>query len=246
MAFMSPPVSASGEFVPILAYDARAGRMFLRNRVQNSAGDWKAQETDVTVAQPAFAVDFGRLEVGWCHFVKGQAPQWNMVPYGHPIPDRPPSPGKDDEGKDLNFRNGFRVPVAGNAIGGVRELAGNSAALINGMNELHTQFEASAEAAMGKLPVVKMVNTISVKSGQANNYQPVFAIQTWVDRPDVLGPRTVPAPRAVNGHVPPATPAVNWHVPPVTPAAPAPVVAVPVTPSPVAQPGAAAPGGMSF
>lgn len=208
MAFMQPPASASGEFAPILAYNAVSGRLALRDRVQNSAGDWEAKETDVTMAQPAFAIDFGRLEVGWCHFVKGAAPLWAMVPHGRPLPERPASPGQDVAGKTLNYRNGFRVPVAGNAIGGVRELAGNSAALINGMNALHTIFEAAPEAAMGKIPVVKMTSTDPVKAGQATNYQPVFQIVSWVDRPDVLGPRTVPAPRAVGvplSQMPPAS-----------------------------------------
>ena len=64
------------------------------------------------------------------------------------------------------------------------------------MNALHTAFEAAPEAAMGKIPVVKMTSADPVKAGQATNYQPVFQIVAWVDRPDVLGPRTVPAPRA--------------------------------------------------
>lgn len=227
MSFMQPPASASGEFVPILAYNATAGRMFLRDRIQNGAGDWEASETDITMSQPTFAIDFGRLEVGWCHFVRGQAPQWLMVAYGQPMPDRPASPGKDGTGKVLNYRNGFRVLVAGNAIGGVRELAGNSASLINAMNEIHTLYEASPEAAMGKIPIVKMTGTTPVKAGQATNYQPMFAIQAWVDRPEMLGARTVPAPRAVappQAAAPPAAPAV-----PVTPpqAAAAPVGAMP-------------------
>jgi hypothetical protein len=196
MAFMSAPAAAGGEFVPILAYNAVSGRLALRDRVQNVSGDWEAKETDVTMTQPAFAVDFGRLEVGWCHFVKGMAPLWSMVPYGQPLPERPASPGQDISGKVLNYRNGFRVPVAGNAIGGVREMAGNSAALINGMNALHTAFEAAPEAAMGKIPVVKLVSADPVKAGQATNYQPVFEIVSWVVRPDVLGPRTVAPPRA--------------------------------------------------
>jgi hypothetical protein len=196
MAFMSAPTAAGGEFVPILAYNAVSGRLALRDRVQNVSGDWEAKETDVTMTQPAFAVDFGRLEVGWCHFVKGMAPLWSMVPYGQPLPERPASPGQDVSGKVLNYRNGFRVPVAGNAIGGVREMAGNSAALINGMNALHTAFEAAPEAAMGKIPVVKMTSADPVRAGQATNYQPVFSIVSWVDRPDVLGARTVAPPRA--------------------------------------------------
>jgi hypothetical protein len=196
MAFMSPPASGGGDFVPILAYKANQGRLYTRDRVQDAAGNWDAIETEVTKAQPAFALDFGALEVGWCHFVAGMAPLWLMVPYGQAMPDRPASPGKNDQGKDLNYRQGFRLRVAGNAIGGVREFAGNSAALINGMNEIHSEYERATEAAMGKIPVVKMIDTITVKTGQSTNFQPVFQIVAWVDRPDVLGPRTVPAPRA--------------------------------------------------
>lgn len=228
MAFMSAPASGGGDFTPVMKYNAAQGRLYLVTRTQNGAGDWETSETEVTQQQPAFAVDFGGLEVGWTHFVRGMAPQWNMVPYGNPLPVRPASPGKDDLGKDLNFKNGFRVKVAGNAIGGVRELAGNSAALINGMNELHTTFESSPEAAMGVIPVVKLVNTIAVKAGQSTNFQPVFVIQSWVDRPDVLGARTVPAPRATAAPVQ------------ATPAQPAPVqAAVHHTPPPVQHAAAA-------
>lgn len=201
-----PPSGASGDFPPILAYKAPSGRLFTRDRVQNSSGDWETTETDVTMAQPAFALDFGRLEVGWCHFAYGAAPLWTMVPYGHPMPDRPPSPGKDAKGKDIQYKNGFRLPVAGNAIGGVRELAGNSNVLITAMNEVHTLFEAAPEAAMGKIPVVKMTDIVTVKVGQATNFQPVFSIFGWVDRPDVLGPRTVTPPRATTpGNAAPRT-----------------------------------------
>ena len=197
MAFMQPPPSAAnGDFTPILAYKANQGRLYTRDRTQDISGNWEATETEVTKAQPAFALDFGTLEVGWCHFVAGMAPLWNMVPYGQPMPERPASPGKNDQGKDLNYRQGFRLKVAGNAIGGVRELAGNSNALITGMNEVHSAYEAAPEAAMGKIPVVKMTDTIAVKTGQSTNFQPVFEIVAWVDRPEVLGPRTVPAPKA--------------------------------------------------
>ena len=236
MAFMNPPPSATGDFTPILAYNAKAGRLFVRNRTQTPNGDWEASEEDVTMSQPAFAVDFGRLEIGWTHFTKGAAPQWVMVPYGQQVPPQPPSPGNDEKGKPLAFRQGFRVPVAGNAIGGVRELAGNSGAMITGMNELHTVYEASAEARTGKIPVVKMVNVIGVKAGQSTNFQPVFQVVAWVDRPDVLGRRTVPVPGTGNGHAAPVAAPVQQ---------PAQQPAQHVAPAPTA-PQAARPAAMPF
>ena len=210
--FMQPPPGASGGFIPPIKYNAISGRLTLEDREQAISGEWEKKITDITMAQPTFAVDFGNLNVGWVLFIQGIAPQYALVPYGQPMPERPASPGNDVAGKALNYRNGFRVPVAGNAIGGVREMAGQSGALINGMNELHSAYEAAPEAAMGKIPVVKMIRTDAINSGKSTNYQPVFQIVAWADRPDVLGPRTVPAPRAQAPVAPPvAPPVVNGH-----------------------------------
>ena len=196
MAILATPTpgTGSGDFTPIMAYKANQGRLYLRNRTQDAGGNWQSEEVEVTQARPSFAVDFGRIEVGWCHFVAGAAPLWVMVPLGQPMPAMPASPGNDDKGKALNYRQGFRVPVAGNAIGGVRELAGNSAAMINGVNVLHTLYEAAPQAYQGKIPVVQMTDALPIKTGPSTNFQPVFSIISWVDRPEILGPRTVPAP----------------------------------------------------
>jgi hypothetical protein len=180
--------------MPVLGFNAKAGRLFLHDRMQQADGEWTTVKTDVTMQQPAFAVDFGRLETGWIHF-SNVGPQFVLAFYGQPVPAQPDSPGNNANGKPLRFKAGFRLPVIGQAIGGVRELAGNAGALINGMNELHTQYEESGEARVGKIPLVKMTNVTEVRAGQSSNYQPVFTIIRWVDRlADLLGPRTVPPP----------------------------------------------------
>lgn len=221
MAFMKTQTAGGGdggERLPILKYDARAGRLFVNNRMQDSAGNWVTEQTDITMQSPLFAVDFGTLECGWSFFASGVAPMWAVAPYGQPTPTRPVSPGKDDKGKDLTFKSAFRVKVMGKGIGGVREFGGSANALIGGLNDLHTEFEAAPEAASGMLPVVKMVNTIPIKSGQSTNYQPVFAIQQWVPRPDILGPRTVLPPIAgARSAAPPASAQSSNHVPPPPP-----------------------------
>jgi hypothetical protein len=209
MAFMAVPASAasSADRTPVLAYNAKSGRLALHDRVQDDSGEWSTIKTDVTKAEPAFAVDFGRLETGYIYFSNGRAPLWAMAPHGQRTPPEPESPGTSATGKPLRYKPGFRVPVVSRAIGGVREFAGNSAALIAGMNELHTEYEAAPEARVGKLPLVKLTDVLEMISGQASNYQPVFTIVSWVDRPeDVLGPRTVAPPGSVNGHRQPAQP----------------------------------------
>lgn len=198
MTFINVPQGgAAGNIVPGLKFKANQGRLYLYDRVQDLNGVWSPQEIEITDSRPQFAMDFGRLEVGWCHFMQGMAPQYFMVPYGEPMPPKPGSPGNDDAtGKALSFQQGFRIPVAGKALGGVREFTGNSKALLNGMNDLHSAFEAAPEAALGQIPIVTLTHNITVKTGQSTNFQPVFEIKSWVDRHEILGPRTVPPPRA--------------------------------------------------
>lgn len=224
MAFIVVPKQESyEERIPILSYDAKAGRMFLIDRVQNGE-EWETAKTDVTMTQPQFAVDFGRLQAGWALFQAGQAPLWELSYYGNPLPACPPSPGNDAKGKPLRYKTAFRVLVMGQQIKGLRELGGNSASILAGINELHTAFESAPESVAGKIPLVKMTNVLPIKSGQSTNYQPVFTIQSWVDRPAPLGERMVPVsvkaappivtqpafvapaatmPTAPSGHVPP-------------------------------------------
>jgi hypothetical protein len=200
MAFMAAPAPAGihEDSAPVLAFNAKAGRLFLLDRVQDTNGDWSPKKTDVTMQQPAFAVDFGRLETGWIHFSGGRAPIFIMAPHGQQCPPEPDSPGTSNTGRTLRFKAGFRLPVISQAIGGVREFAGNSGAMITGMNELHTLFEAAPEARAGQIPVVRMTDVLEVQSGQSSNFQPVFTIIAWADRPAILGPRTVAPPGAVN------------------------------------------------
>lgn len=216
------PNSGGGDRLPVLKYDARAGRFFLMDRVETN-GTWETVQTELAIATATFAMDFGSVEVGWFLFPKGAAPMMVTVPFGQALPPQPAAVGtvKDDRtGKERpnNFKQGFRLKVAGKALAGtvngtVRELAANAGVTIEGLNELHTAFEAAPEAAAGKIPVVKVAQVIPTKAGQSTNYKPVFEIVAWADRPvDMLGPRTVPPPAG--------KPAVT--LPPSTPVAAAP------------------------
>jgi hypothetical protein len=208
MAFMAAPARARGDDdadVPILAYNAKTGRLGFHERVQDDAGKWFTQKTDVTQYSPAFAIDFGRLETGWIHFADRRKAEMILVPCGAPVPPEPPPPGSTREGKPIRFKAGFRVPAIGRELGGIREFAGNSGALINAMNRLHDAYEAAPEARAGRIPVVKMTGITEVKSGQSSSFEPIFTIQQWVDRPAALGPRIVAAPGAPPGGAPSRT-----------------------------------------
>jgi hypothetical protein len=106
------------------------------------------------------------------------------------------------------------------------------------MDDLYRTYIASPEAATGKIPIVAITHTIPITSGsgaqKSTNYQAVFKIEGWTDRPDILGPRTVPM--KTNGHAG-YTPAPAPQ--PVTQPAMQPV-------APVVQNTAQPPAGMPF
>jgi hypothetical protein len=119
---------------------------------------------------------------------------------GSPLPPRPA--GVDDKGKPL-YSNGvrFMLKLSKGSAGdkpAIREIAGVSKAFLKGIEDLHDQYEAGVKANPGKLPVVVMEDAIPIKStggGQTStNYQPVFKIESWADRGDlVFQPKNAPA-----------------------------------------------------
>jgi hypothetical protein len=176
---------SSGDFKEYVKYDARAGRMFRPDR--DGAGN--KTETDITMEKPKFIVDFGSIQTGWAKYVAGMGPEYIMSPLGSAFPARP-SP---------DHKQAFLVTLfAPKMLHGLREFSSSAGCVIEAMNELHSAFEAAAEAGQGKVPVVEFSGSVPVVSkgkGQSStNYKPVFNIIGWQDRPAELGERTVPAP----------------------------------------------------
>lgn len=209
--------TSGGDFLPIIKYDARAGKLFRVDR--NMGGGNDAVELPPGTA---FALDFGSLEVGYVDFT-AQGPVRHMVPFGATIPQQPGE--KNDEGK-VRFRPGFYAKVAGQSLDGLREWCSNAAVLLNALDDLWQTFAAAPEAGQGQIPLISIIGSTPVKSGKgaqsSTNYAPIFKINGWIDRPDLFGARTVPAPRA----------AAQQAAPVVQPAQPV---------APVAQASAAAP-----
>lgn len=183
----------NGDFLPICKFDARSGRFF---KVEKQPG---AQAEDIELPPGTkFAVDFPTLEAGWVTFT-AQGPLRHMKPYVEGEAPIAQPADKDADGKSI-YRAGFYVKLAGNAIDGVREWIGASAAVMNAMDDLYNLYTGAPEAANGQIPIVSIPSTVAIKSGSgaksSTNYAPVFRIDGWTDRPDILGPRTVPAPAA--------------------------------------------------
>lgn len=176
--------TGGGDFLPIVKYDAKAGRMFRRDKEQGQ----DAVQVDVTKAFKA-VVDLENVEIGWIDFPAGAAPDFVMAHINDPMPQRPAA-GKHKQGVRVMLR------LSKECGGDVREMASSAKAFMRGLDELHTAYQAGEKENPGKLPVVTLKDTTPITSGEgakkSTNYVPVFEIVGWVPRP----PDLVYKPRA--------------------------------------------------
>lgn len=207
-----------GSFLPIVKWDARAGRLFRVDRTQGPNG-WESNDVDLTMQRPKFAIDFGSIETGWMHFT-ATGPDFRLAPLGQPLPERP----------SKEHKQGFRVKVMGQILDGVREFSASAKSVLSAIDSLHTVFEGQPEAQTGKIPVVELTGSVAVVTngpqGKVTSYSPQFDIVGWTDRLPEMGERTVAIPKPLNttAAMPapapaPAAPPPN-HVPPPAVAAP--------------------------
>lgn len=166
----------SADIIPIIKFDAKAGRMFRRDRV-NGEND----QIDITRSFKAI-FDFDNIETGTINFNTGSAPDFAVARIGDQVP---PAPTPD-------HRPGARILVKLSKENGgdIRELASTAKAFLRGLNALHDEYLSGAASNKGKLPVVELVDTTPITSGEgarkSTNYSPVFKIASWVDRPSDL------------------------------------------------------------
>jgi hypothetical protein len=165
--------------------------VFRVDRSQNAAGQYDSETVEITPNFQA-VVDMEAIELGWLSFPTNAAPDIVVAPYGQQLPPRP----------SLNHRTGFRVHMLlGKSCGGdVREMAANAQASIAGMDALHDAYLSGVKANAGKLPVVKLAGTKAIvstgKAATSTNYEPLWQIVGWVDRPEKLSASAIAALRS--------------------------------------------------
>jgi hypothetical protein len=216
LGFSNTGTSGGGDFLPIVKYDARAGRFFRVDREEGTS-------TPVDITRNFKAVfDFENVETGWIAFVAGSAPDFQMTPMDVPNVEKPSG----------NHKEGFRMTVKlhSECGGGSRELASTAGVMKAGLNVLHDEYLAGVKANPGKLPVVVLRDTVPLTSGsgdkKSTNYQPIFEITSWVKRPVELdeaakakAPAVPAAPLAARG-APPSTGSTRAAPPTARSAAP--------------------------
>jgi hypothetical protein len=220
LGFSNTGTSGGGDFLPIVKYDARAGRFFRVDRE-----DGISVPVDITRTFKA-VFDFENVEMGWISFTAGAAPDFQMMPALAFKEEKPPAPSEF-------HKEGFRMhlKLSGECGGDCREFAGTAKMLTNGIDALHDDYLANVKNNNGKLPVVVLRETMPVTMGsgerKSTNYQPVFEIVAWVKRPvdideavKAKAPAVAPAPVASRG-APPSTGSSRAAAPAPRAAAPA-------------------------
>lgn len=163
----------NSEIIPILKYDARAGRL---SRRDYENGEYV--NADVTRSFKAVA-DLENIEVGWINFNTGSAPDMVLARHGEAHPSQPSS----------DHKQGVRLLVKlGKECGGdIREIAGNAKSMLRGIDELHNDYLKGVIDNPNKLPVIVLKDTVPVTTGEgtkkSTNYVPIFEIVSWVARP---------------------------------------------------------------
>lgn len=189
----------NGDITPFVKYDAKAGRLFRNDRSQDSSGAYSSAPVDITRSFKA-VMDLENLEVGWVLYAPGAAPMMHLAKAGGAYPDKPSTPDGFKKGARIIMRLG---KDCGNDI---RELAGNSRAFLTALEKLYAAYEAGAKENPGRLPIVILKDTSPVTSGsgatKTTNYEPLWEIVGWSDRPSDLTPRlkgsSAPAPAAAS------------------------------------------------
>lgn len=173
---MNYDTAPSGDIVPVLKFDARAGRFFRVDRV-----DGTNTPTDITRSLKMVA-DLENVECGWINFATGGAPDFVVAKIGTPMPARP-SP---------DHKQGVRIllKLSKDCGGDIRELSTTAKSALRGLEEIHTAYQAARESQAGQLPVLALKDTIGITTGsgaqKSTAYQPVFEIVGWSARPTDL------------------------------------------------------------
>lgn len=170
-------IGAGANFLPIVKYDARSGRISRRDRTNG-------ETTEVDITKNFKAVfDAENVEIGWASFNTGGAPDMRLVRM---------SDGTNIEKPGEDFRRAVRYVIKlGKECGGdIREFATNANASLEGIKKLQSAYDEGVKQNPGKLPVVEFKDSIAKTSGEgqkrSTNYVPVFEIVGWVKRPEDL------------------------------------------------------------
>jgi hypothetical protein len=190
-----------GNFLPVLKFDAKAGDFMAVNREPQSDGTW--EKSEVEIEKPfKFVADMENLQVGWMSFKPG-AVSFELAKIGERMPDRPTP----------DHKQGIRVRLFMKDHG-LREFSHTSKNVLRAFDALHDEYVAKADSHKGKMPVVEVTGTDTVKmqtkeQGELRFKVPKWSITGWVDPPAAFAGAQEAAPQPAPKKAMPAAKAVD-------------------------------------
>ena len=170
--------------LPRAKYDARIGQIYLEDRVQDINGKWEPEQRNLPRETFRAVFDLENVVIGHMDFPKGSPPDIRVLSHDGDWPDPPTTRHK------LGVR--LLMLLDDDLGGGVRELMSTSIGFLNGLDRLHDLFEDGQLKHPDMLPVVTFVDALKVEMPNGTSFEPVFGIESWVERPDELPPDGIP------------------------------------------------------
>ena len=181
--------TGSGDIIPIVKYDAKAGDFIRVDREQAPNGIWDKTQTEIELPTQV-VMDFANIETGWLSFDSG-APDFHMVKIGQPALPRPSE----------HHKPAFRVRLFNKELG-LREMSSQAKTVIREMDSLHNEYVSGAADNAGKVPVVTISGTkavtVNTPNGENRFKVPQWSITDWIERPDAMQGEAEP-PAATTG-----------------------------------------------
>jgi hypothetical protein len=199
LGFNTESSNGGGKFLPVVKFDAKSGDMIAVNREPAGDGTWEKNEVEISLPTKV-VMDLAGIEIGWLTFV----PSYHaaMVKAGEKIPPKP----SDDHKQAVRVRVFFKEH-------GLREFSPTSKTLLRAIDTLHDQFLEQHAANPGKMPVVTIEGTETIKvqtpQGELRFKAPKWSITGWVVPPEGMNdappPPPAPAPKAAPAKAPAPT-----------------------------------------
>jgi hypothetical protein len=190
--------SGGGKFLPVVKFDAKSGDMIAVNREPAGDGTWEKNEVEITLPTKV-VMDLAGIEIGWLTFT----PTYNavMAKAGEKMPPKPTA----DHKQAVRVRVFFKDH-------GLREFSPTSKTLLRSIDQLHDQFLEQQAANPGKMPVVTIEGTETIKvqtpQGELRFKAPKWSITGWTTPPADMtndAPQPAPAPKPAPAKAPVAT-----------------------------------------
>lgn len=174
LGFSTEASTGGSKFLSALKFDAKMGELTVRTREPGQKpGEW--ENNDLLLQLPIKIVfDFESMESGWIQFKPSYASVMKLVGTG--IPEKP-------EG---NFKQSVKMKVYLKDFG-LREFSPTSKMVLRELDKLHDEYLAACNNNPGKMPVVTIKGTKTVKTptpeGELKFKVPDMVISGWTEPP---------------------------------------------------------------